>query len=250
MATTTPFDEEKRRFDSDGFLILRGHLNDEELANLRERAEAAAHAIFARMASLKAEQAEKVKDKKSAAPGKFSNVLKNLQQEHPWFDEQLNHGKHVPLMKALIGDELVPATAAWFDKPSGTEETVQPHIDGGGRGRGPGVGATLWIALDAATPENGCLHYGRGSHLVEHSKGVFNDFDTQSPSAIAAVVEPGDAVVHNSLTVHWSGPNLSGRPRRAVSFFYWGAQANAALMKNPQWQSRMAKIEAAARAAG
>ena len=232
MATTPPFDAAKRDFDRDGFVILRGFLDNDELAVLRERAEATARARFARLASLKPA---------GHTPGKFSNVLKNLQDDAPWFAEQLHHGQHVPLMKALIGDELVPATAAWFDKPSGTEEHVDPHIDGGGRGRGPGVGATIWIALDAANLENGCLHYGRGSHLVEHSKGVFNNFDTSSPSAMAAEVEPGDAAVHNALTVHWSGANLSERPRRAVSFFYWGAQSHAALMKNPAWQSKFAK---------
>ena len=41
--------------------------------------------------------------------------------------------------------------------------------------------------------------------------------------AVPATVQPGDAVVHNSLTVHWSGPNPTDRPRGAVSFFYWGA---------------------------
>ena len=29
---------------------------------------------------------------------------------------------------------------------------------------------------------------------------------------------------NNSLTVHWSGPNPTDRPRGAVSFFYWGAR--------------------------
>ena len=47
-------------------------------------------------------------------------------------------------------------------------------------------------------------------------------FDTEK-DAVAAEVAPGDAVIHSALTVHWSGPNRSDRPRRAVSFFYWGA---------------------------
>ena len=46
----------------------------------------------------------------------------------------------------------------------------------------------------------------------------FDDVGAGTP----AVVEPGDAVVHDALTVHWSGVSRSDRARRAVSFFYWG----------------------------
>ena len=232
MATIPPLDAVKRDFERDGFVVLRGYLDDDEVADLRARAEATARATFASQA-----------DRDKAHP--FTNVLKNLQDEDAWFAGQLDHGQHVPLLKALVGDELVPATAAWFDRPGGTDERINPHIDGGGRGRGPGVGAIIWIALDAATPDNGCLHYGRGSHLVEHSKGVFNDFDTSSPNAVAVEVAPGDAVVHDALTVHWSGVNHSGRPRRAISFFYWGAKSHAGLMQDPQWRARTAKAIAA-----
>lgn len=233
MATIPPFDAVKRDFDRDGFVILRGYLDDGEVADLRQRAEAIARAKFAARSD-------------GDTPQQFANVLKNLQGEDEWFARQLSHGRHMPMMEALVGDELVPATAAWFDRPGGTDERVNPHIDGGGRGRGPGVGAIIWFALDATTPENGCLHYGRGSHLVEHSKGVFNDFDTSSASAVAVEMAPGDAVVHDALTVHWSGVNHSGRPRRAVSFFYWGAKSHAGLMQNPQWRAKMERIEAAA----
>ena len=226
MTTTPPLDAVKRDFDRDGFVILRGYLDEDEVAELRERAEATARAMFAGRPD-------------GDPPQQFANVLKNLQNEDAWFARQLNHGQHMPLVKALVGDELVPATAAWFDRPGGTDERINPHIDGGGRGRGPGVGAIIWIALDRVTPENGCLHYGRGSHLVEYSKDVFNDFDTSSPTAVAAELVPGDAVVHDALTVHWSGVNHSGRPRRAVSFFYWGAKSHAALMENPEWRARV-----------
>lgn len=230
MATIPPLDAVKRDFDRDGFVILRSYLDDDEVADLRERAESTARATFAGASRER--------------PRQFANVLKNLQNEDAWFARQLNHGEHMPLMKALVGDELVPATAAWFDRPGGTDERINPHIDGGGRGRGPGVGAIIWIALDAATADNGCLYYGRGSHLVEYSKGVFNDFDTSSPTAVPAEMAPGDAVVHDALTVHWSGVNHSGRPRRAVSFFYWGAKNHAELMQNPEWQARMARATA------
>lgn len=223
-ATSAPFSDAKRDFDRDGFVILRGYATADEVAELGRRA----GPLAARLLDTAQRGAGNRKD--NNGDRRFRNILKNLHVECPWFAEQLTAGRHVPLMRALIGDELAPATAAWFDRPSGARETVEPHIDGGGRGRGIGVGATIWIALDAAGPDNGCLYYRRGSHLTEYAKGVFIDgFDTHT-DAVAAQVAPGDAVIHSALTVHWSGPNLSERPRRAVSFFYWGA-SHAALVK-------------------
>ena len=219
----SPFSDIKEDFDRDGFVILRGYASEAEVAELRDRAVPLAENRLARLHDTEHKKAVEY----------FRNVVKNLQADCPWFAEQLTAGRHVPLMKTLIGDELVPATAAWFDRPQGAPDTIEPHTDGGWRGHGAGVGATIWIALDAAGPDNGCLYYRRGSHLTQLTKGVFvDDFDTEK-DAVAAEVAPGDAVIHSALTVHWSGPNLSNRPRRAVSFFYWGA-THAAQFKSKE----------------
>ena len=228
LTADSPFGDIKERYDRDGFVILPGYASADELAELRERAGPLAGRLLAERGVGADQQGEY-----EGRVQNFVNVVKNLQAGSPWFAEQLNAGRHVPLMKTLIGDELAPATAAWFDRPPGAQDTIEPHIDGGGRGGGSGVGATIWIALDAADPDNGCLYYRRGSHLTELpqlAQRVFvEDFDT-SKDAVAAEVSPGDAVIHSALTVHWSGPNPSNRPRRAVSFFYWGA-AHAAMLK-------------------
>lgn len=205
--------EIKRRYDRDGFVVLRGFASPDEVEQLLCHAEAAAGALAAG-------------DPRGGAHR--PDILKNLETESAWLASQLTGGVHLPLMRALVGDELVPATAAWFDRPSGSATEVDPHIDGGGRGDGA-VGGTLWIALDAADRSNGCLHYRRGSHRMVHRKSVFQgDFDTEV-EAVPVEVRPGDAVIHNALTVHWSGANPSAHPRRAVSFFYWGAASQAAL---------------------
>ena len=220
----------KQDYDRDGFVILRGYLEDPELADLRERADRLANDLFAQMSA---------KGKRSS---QFPNVLKNLNATDTWFAELLNNGPQVPLVKLLVGDELHPATAAWFDRPRGANDSVEPHVDAVGQQRGPHVGATMWIALDAAAPDNGCLYYGRGSHQVEYPPVVGIPGFDRTKDATPAVVDPGDAVIHNALTVHWSGPNRSARPRRAVSFFYWGKSAAA---KSAYWRKSAAAKGAA-----
>ena len=215
MPIQRPLAAVKQDYDRDGFVILRRYLEDPQLADLRDKAERLANDLLA---------------KKTAAgelSSQFPNILKNLNVADEWFAELLQNGPQVPLVKLLVGDELQPATAAWFNRPSGGNDSVEPHVDAVGRQRGPHVGATMWIALDAAGPDNGCLYYGRGSHQVEYSPVVGIPGFDRTKNAIPAVVEPGDAVIHNALTVHWSGPNRSDRPRRAVTFLYWGKSAAA-----------------------
>ncbi len=91
---------------------------------------------------------------------------------------------------------------------------------------------SVFIYLDDATPENGCMSMVRGSqrlgplnHLNE--EGVFdgNCRETQhwegKPENVVPITpKAGSISIHHCLTLHGSGPNLSGRPRRGVVFSY------------------------------
>lgn len=235
----------KRDYDRDGFVFLRGHLQGKALEELRERATRLSSELFERHHGR--EEIDANGKTKAASPEEqkrgFKNILKNLQHHDSWFEHQLTSGRHVPLIKALVGDELIPATAAWFTKRIGSSEEINPHRDAIGRPEGPQAGATIWIALDPACPENGCLHYGRGSHKIDYTPGIaVHDFDTDSETAVPATVQSGDAVIHNALTVHWSHGNPTNRPRRAVSFFYRGV-ANQKLFEKhyAQWGRKSKK---------
>ena len=48
-------------------------------------------------------------------------------------------------------------------------------------------------------------------------------FSAESEEAFAVEVQPGDAAIHSSLTVHWSEANRSQRSRQAITYFYWAA---------------------------
>ena len=212
----------KRDYDRDGFVVLPGFLEGEALEELRERATRLTADLRRRRRSGK--PFESRPKRAGSSQRDFGDVFKSLQDHDPWFDNELRGGRHVPLIKALIEDEPVPGTAAWFTKRPGSEAEIGPHQDALGLPEGLKAGATIWIALDPADPENGCLHYGQGSHKHEHAGGIpIPGYDVDDGTAVPATVQPGDAVIHNSLTVHWSGPNPTVRPRAAVSFFYWGA---------------------------
>ena len=89
---------------------------------------------------------------------------------------------------------------------------------------------TVWIALDEATIENGCLYYGDGSHLsgvLEHFAPKDEPFNIQVKPEVTkdfqmtpAPVPSGGISIHHGNTLHQSSSNTSSRPRRAAAFHY------------------------------
>jgi len=111
---------------------------------------------------------------------------------------------------------------------------------------------SLWVALDDVTHHNGALFFMPGSHRMlasgaaegrpehlpqshepKHSpfreikigsdmRGIFDAYpallgDAAAPPLVAAPMKAGDVSLHNGLTVHGAGPNLSKGVRRAMT---------------------------------
>jgi ectoine hydroxylase-related dioxygenase (phytanoyl-CoA dioxygenase family) len=92
---------------------------------------------------------------------------------------------------------------------------------------------SVWVALDDATLQNGCLMYLPGSHRAQRFEPVqvgtppyqiaelFDIYpDWSSIEPVPCPVPAGGAVFHNGLTAHLAGPNLTPRPRRAMTCGY------------------------------
>ncbi len=84
---------------------------------------------------------------------------------------------------------------------------------------------SLWIPLQPATLENGCMQFVPRSHEMEvlphHSinhdprvHGLEVD-EADTNAAIACPLPAGGATLHNNRTLHYTGPNRSDIPRRA-----------------------------------
>ena len=202
--------EAKQRFDRDGFVILPSWLSSDDVGEMQERT----HRYLSEVLPGLPEAAT------------YRGTLKQLQRHDPWFRDYLENGPHRSLLETLIEDDLAPELVVWNDKPVDASFATPPHQDAVGSPRVPPSGCTLWIALDPVDRTNGCLHYGRGSHLRGLIKTFpIPDFDPLDHDDVPVELSPGDAVVHDARTIHWTDENRSDRSRRSIAFVYWGASS-------------------------
>jgi len=85
---------------------------------------------------------------------------------------------------------------------------------------------SVWIALDGATPENGCLQLIPGSHRaviemkeVEDVKGFgrrITDDQVAGMPIVTAPVPRGAGIFFHDLALHASCPNINGQDRWSV----------------------------------
>lgn len=83
----------------------------------------------------------------------------------------------------------------------------------------------VWMPLDPATVESGCLHFVPGSHrgeVLNHRHigddpavhGLWTD-EADGAGAVPVPVEAGGATFHHPRMLHYAGPNRTERDRRA-----------------------------------
>jgi len=107
---------------------------------------------------------------------------------------------------------------------------------------------SVWIPLQEATPENGCMYFVPRSHLLEvmphhpinHDPRIHGlEIDQiNAAQAVACPLLPGGATFHGPRTLHYTPPNRSAIQRRAYILgfgtpaqkrptsrdFYWNRQ--------------------------
>ena len=141
----------------------------------------------------------------------------------------------VDVMEQLLGPDLVLLYSHIMNKmPGGLR--VAWHQDGPYWHRvEPKVAVTAWIALDAATPENGCMRVIPGTHRGHRDLGqrlvdtpdLIQDRPYELPPtvvdesrAVDIVMRRGDVSFHDSYIVHGSEPNRSDGRRAALTVRY------------------------------
>lgn len=161
-------------------------------------------------------------------------VLRKLDNPHvnrPFFATLARDPALVALAEAIVGAGVSVHFSQVFFKPPHGGGPKPAHQDNFYFGPSDPDGmVTAWIALEDADEANGCLRYGRASHLgpiLPHAAPEDEPFNLQiAPAALSdldmrpAPVPKGGVSFHHGATVHRSADNRSDRWRRACAMHY------------------------------
>lgn len=127
-----------------------------------------------------------------------------------------------------------------MNKPAGQGTYLPWHQDGGdvwALDRDPLI--TIWLALDSATKQNGCIEIISGSHrlgLLSTKGSTISDEDVQlycpSNKIEALEVEAGHCLLMHNWLLHRSGINPTAQPRRAFTSCYMDGRTQSVLTGN------------------
>ncbi|GAB3431408.1 phytanoyl-CoA dioxygenase family protein [Niabella aquatica] len=226
----TPAQIEK--YQQDGFLVIDDFLNNEELEFWREAVtEAVENRNGRKMPSREAKVGEEdgINDD-SDYFGKVFDQLLNLWQTNEKVKQIMLDERIGEMAAKLAGWE---GTRIWHDQALIKKPWANPtawHLDTPFWSFSDRRALSIWVALDDATLENGCLYFIPGSFqkttfdnlgIGKNMDAVFDMYpDFRKVNAVAAPMKAGSCSFHNGLTIHGAGPNMTSGFRRAMTCAY------------------------------
>ena len=148
------------------------------------------------------------------------------------FFEYATEPTFLDIVAQLIGPDIILWASTVFGKPPREGLEVPWHQDGQYWPIRPRATVTMWIALDDATVENGCMRVIPGTHRMgdfSHEvsdredlvlNNVLDDPRLDLATARDVVLEAGQFSLHDIGIVHGSQPNRSSRRRAAFAIRY------------------------------
>ena len=162
--------------------------------------------------------------------------IRTAHLQHPVFRMLINDSRLLDMVESLIGPDIRLVHYQGVYKPADTGGAVGWHQDNyyfeveGDRT------VSVWMALDDATEENGCMWYLPGGHDRIHpheqlwdvakKKGFYFAIpDLDDRNARPAPVKRGGFSIHHCLMPHRSLKNGTPSPRRGLAMHFMDAKA-------------------------
>ena len=216
--------EQIEQYREQGFLVIEGFLDADELAEWRQCTE---EAIRVRIETTPYLHNQAAPDDFYAQV--FLQALK-LADVH----DGMHAIMHDPRLGKVAADLAgVDGVRIWHDQALIKPPFGNPtgwHLDNPFWSFSSKDALSIWVALDDATLGNGCLWYLPGTHKSGRYEATDigrnqGDLFKQYPEwlgieSVACPCPAGSAVFHNGLTAHGAGANMTARPRRAMTCAY------------------------------
>ncbi|GGG75365.1 phytanoyl-CoA dioxygenase [Parapedobacter pyrenivorans] len=229
---TTLSSEQINFYNANGYIIIEDFLDEAELEYWRH---AVTQAITER-------NGLKIPGKEIRV-GEDDGINEDATYFNNVFDQLLNLWQTNEEVKQLMLDERIGKMAAelagvdgiriWHDQALIKRPWANPtswHLDTPFWSFSDRRALSIWVALDDATLENGCLFFIPGSHerttfknagIGKNMSGIFEVYpEFKQTKSRAAVMKAGSCSFHNGLTIHGAHANMTPGFRRAMTCAY------------------------------
>lgn len=219
-------------YRNDGFIVIEDFLTPDELEHWRSAVTTA----------VKERGGIKIPGK-DIKVGEADGINEDADYYAKVFDQLLNLWQTSEQVKELMFDQRIGKMAAqlagvegiriWHDQALIKRPWGNPtawHLDTPFWSFSDRNAISIWIALDNATLENGCLYFIPGSHkqtsfqkitIGRNMDGIFDVYpELKNSKTVAAPMKAGSCSFHNGLTVHGANANMTNGFRRAMTCAY------------------------------
>jgi phytanoyl-CoA hydroxylase len=218
------------QYRRDGFLVIEDFLSADELESWRT---ALTEAVAKRNGNKMPDRKEVYGKGDDADTSYYDNV----------FDQLLNLWVDNDKMRQIMLDQRLGKMAAqlsgadgiriWHDQALIKKPWANPtswHLDTPYWSFSDRRALSVWVALDDATYENGCLFFIPGSYhettfenpgIGKNMGAIFTTYPNFKTSrSVAAPMKAGSCSFHNGLTIHGAHANMTPGYRRAMTCAY------------------------------
>ncbi len=227
-------------FEKEGYLVVENLLSSTEVATCQAEIqrihqfsagqESSSEKAVADLARRHVQREPFAKDKAQGDSLPVLRKAENTREYSEVFRNLAQHPKLIQVVQNLIGTDLLLFRSTLMFKPAFHGSSHGLHQDSAYWPMEPPNLITVSIALNDATPENGCFKVIPRSHLwgMQEWGGIARQQDaalTDKPEVAKQQMDvpltAGSALFFHSLMVHGSGPNTSPNPRNTALYAYF-----------------------------
>lgn len=208
-------EEQIQAFERDGYLLVRGLYDAEEMQLISKWTdEVGEYPEAPGKYMMYFEQSQ-------LAPGeRILNRMEDIDSYHAGFSELFNGDKMKGCISQLFREQAVLfKDKINFKMPGGDGFKAHQDVQAGWD-RYAQLHITALVSIDPATVANGCLELAPGHHKQGLLGESWKPLPEDSLDYIKCETQPGDAVFFDSFIPHRSGPNLTDKPRRVLYVTY------------------------------
>lgn len=215
-------------FERDGYVLADGFHDADEIAHLQ-------HCYMETVERLTRERSlQNVQSGEDDDSDFQVYQIRTAHLQHPVFRMLIHDSRLLDMVEGLLGQDIRLIHYQGLYKPARTGGEVGWHQDNHYFKVADNRTLSVWLALDDARVENGCMWYLPGRHKValphvqlwdtDEKKGFYFAIrDMDDSGAVPAEIRQGGFAIHNGLMPHRSLKNETDRPRRAIAMHFMDA---------------------------